>query len=115
MGTFDELLKTAESPKHYGKMDNATKEGMALECGEAVKVFLKIEGEKIKEAKFYGAESMLSKATGELLMEYVEGKKVEEIKKMQKEDMLKLITFELTPSKEALALLPFNALKEALK
>jgi NifU-like protein involved in Fe-S cluster formation len=112
---FDELLKIAEKPKHFGKMENATKEGMALECGEAVKVFLKIEGEKIKEAKFYGAESMLSKAAGELLMEYIEGKKVEEVKKMEKEDMLKLIKFELTPSKEALALLTFNALKEALK
>ncbi|MGB9719463.1 MAG: iron-sulfur cluster assembly scaffold protein [Candidatus Anstonellales archaeon] len=115
MGTFDELLKTAENPKHYGKMENATKEGTALECGEAVKVFLKIEGGKIKEARFYGAESMLSKASGELLMENIEGKKVDEVKKMEKEDMLKLITFELTPSKEALALLTFNALKEALK
>jgi len=115
MNSFNELLKIAEKPKHFGKLEGATKEGVALECGEAVKVFLKIEGEKIKEAKFYGAESMLSKAAGELLMESIEGKKVEDVKKMQKDDMLKLVPFELTPSKEALVLLPFNALKEALK
>lgn len=112
---FNELLKMAENPKHFGKMENATKEGLALECGEAVKVFLNIDNGIIKEAKFYGAESMLSKATGELLMENIEGKSVDDVKKMEKDDMLKLIPFELSPSKEALALLPFNALKEALK
>jgi nitrogen fixation NifU-like protein len=109
------VLEMFKNPKNIGEMENPTvtaDEG-DLQCGDMFRMFLKIENDKIVDAKFLSFGCAANIATGEMTTELVKGKTVEEAEKIQ----IKEIADELggLPAlKMHCAVLAFKTLKKAL-
>jgi NifU-like protein involved in Fe-S cluster formation len=58
-------------------------------CGDTIKLYLKINGNIIKDAKFEYFGCVASAASASVLTELIKGKTLEEAKKITEEDILK--------------------------
>ena len=77
------------NPRNVGKIDNADLIGEAgsLACGDSLKLYLKLDGEKIVDAKFqtFGCGSAV--ASSSILTEMIIGKTLDEAKKITNKDI----------------------------
>jgi nitrogen fixation NifU-like protein len=83
-GMFDELtdlyqqviLDHCKNPRNFHEMPGATcsAQGSNPLCGDQLKLFLTMDGDKIREASFVGSGCCISKASASLLTESVKGK-----------------------------------------
>ena len=111
------ILEHYKNPENFGVLLNANlkfKESNPL-CGDEIQIELKLEKNKVKEAKFIGKGCAISQASADILIDHIKNKSLNEIKKLTKEDLLKLLGIELTPTRLKCALLSLNALKNALE
>jgi len=99
-----------KNPDYAAKLDNPT-------CGDQIELFIKIEGDIVKDAKFIGHGCAISQASASLFTDYLKGKKIQELSKIKKENVLDLIKIDLSknPSRMRCALLSYEAMKKALK
>lgn len=81
-------------------------------CGDRIKVYVKVEKNKIKDARFEGVGCAISMGSADLLMEYIIGKKVSEIKKIKDEQIIKLIGFKPDPARMHCATLALKAIRK---
>jgi nitrogen fixation NifU-like protein len=112
----ENILEHYKNPENFGillKPDIIAKELNTL-CGDEIKIEIKLEKNKVKEAKFFGKGCAISQASADLLMNYIKNKKLNEIKKINKEDVLKLLGIKLTPTRMNCALLPLLTLNKGL-
>jgi len=75
------ILDHARSPRHFGKLENATHhaEGINPLCGDKLKMYFVIDDDgKIAEARFEGSGCAISVASASLLTETVVGLTVQE-------------------------------------
>jgi nitrogen fixation NifU-like protein len=111
----EKVIEMFKNPKNVGEMENPTvtaDEG-DLQCGDIFRMFLKIENDKIVDAKFLSFGCAANIATGSMTTEMVKGKTVEEAEKIQ----IKEIADELggLPAlKMHCAVLAYKTLKKAL-
>jgi len=80
-----ELLERFKNPKHIGELENPTivaQEG-DMHCGDLFKLFLKIESDRIVDAKFLSFGCAANIATGDMTVELIKGKTVDEADKLQ--------------------------------
>ncbi len=112
----EELKEIYRNPAHKGTIKNATVSTHKSNsmCGDDVNLELKIENDKITDAKFNGNACAVSVISSDLLAEEIIGKTVEEAKKITKDDLLKLLDLNLTTSRVKCATLVLSALKDAL-
>jgi nitrogen fixation protein NifU and related proteins len=70
------ILEHNRSPRNYRAMDNAdhTAQGNNPLCGDQVRVWLRMEGDVIKEATFQGSGCAISRASASLMTGAVAGK-----------------------------------------
>ena len=70
------ILDHARSPRHFGKLPDATHsaEGINPLCGDKLKLYFLIDGDDIKEAKFEGSGCAISVASASLLTDLVTGR-----------------------------------------
>lgn len=94
------------------KIKTVTEENVI--CGDKIKVYVKLENDKIKDAKFEGSGCVISMGSADLLMERIIGKKVKEIKNMKDEDITKIIGFTPDPARMHCATLALRALRKIL-
>lgn len=113
----EQFMEIFKSNANFGSMDAPTVSADQLNavCGDKMSVQLKIEGNKVLDAKFTGVACAVSKTSASIITEEVKGKTVEELKKLTERDMLDLIKFDLTASRQQCALLCYHALKKALE
>lgn len=113
----EELMDIYKNPMNKGALKNPSAIGSATNafCGDDVKIYLKIEKDVIKEAKFEGISCAISTISSELLTEALVGKKPEEALKITKGQLLDMMDLNLTTSRVKCATLVLDALKEALK
>src|SRR5262245_53912681 len=88
---FDELsdlyqqviLDHCRNPRNFHELPAATcsAQGHNPLCGDQLKLFLAMDGDKIKDASFVGSGCCISKASASLLTENVKGKAKAEVKK----------------------------------
>ena len=81
----EKVLEHYRHPRNVGKIDNADLIGEAgsLACGDSLKLYIKLDGSVIKDAKFqtFGCGSAV--ASSSILTEMIIGKTLEEAKKAQ--------------------------------
>lgn len=113
----EELIDHYQNPRNYGQLIDADviMELENVSCGDKVKLYLKLDQEKVEDISFEGEGCAIAIATTSLLTEYVKGKTLTKLRKFELEDLLKLIKVELTVSRLKCANLSLETLKKAIK
>ena len=85
----EKVLDHYRNPRNVGKIDNADLIGEAgsLACGDSLKLYIKLEGDKIKDAKFltFGCGSAV--ASSSILTEMIIGKTLDEVRQITNKDI----------------------------
>ncbi|MEY2465872.1 MAG: nitrogen fixation protein NifU [Verrucomicrobiota bacterium] len=78
------ILDHCKKPRNFHEMPQPTcsAQGHNPLCGDQLKLFLTLDGEKIADASFVGSGCCISKASASLLTENVKGKTKAEVQKI---------------------------------
>jgi len=126
------ILDHCKQPRNFHEMPGATRsaQGHNPLCGDQLKLFLTLEGDRVKDISFVGSGCCISKASASLLTEAVKGKTKTEAQKMfeqvhemvttgqVKGDVGKLAVFagvHKFPARVKCAILAWHAVLAALK
>ena len=98
-----------QNPHTQGEVANAL-------CGDELTLFLRLDAKKEKaaEMKFQGEGCALMTAAADMLCEAGTGKSIENLRRFSADDMLALYGEPPSPARLTCALLPYEALKQAL-
>lgn len=110
-----EVMEHYRNPKNVGKIDDADAIGEAgsLTCGDALKIYLKIENDIVTDAKFqtFGCGSAV--ASSSILTEMIIGKPLDEVKKITNKEIAEQLGG-LPPEKMHCSVMGHEALENAL-
>ena len=108
------ILDYYRNPRNYGKIDSpdiVIRDSNPL-CGDEIEIYVKFEGDQVKEVKFTGKGCAISQASASMLTEMVMGKNLEDVKKIGKDDILESLGLpSLGPARIKCALLSLKTLK----
>src|SRR5215471_19950034 len=78
------ILDHCKRPRNFHELPAATcsAQGHNPLCGDQLKLFLTMDGDRIKDASFVGSGCCISKASASLLTENVKGKTKAEVEKI---------------------------------
>ena len=110
----ENILEHLKHPNNSGNLNNydIKVHDINLSCGDEIEIELKLENNKVKDARFQGKGCAISLASADILLENIKGKSLKKIKNITKEDLLKLLGIELTQTRMNCALLSLNTLKQ---
>jgi Fe-S cluster assembly scaffold IscU len=117
MAYSDKVLDHYDNPRNVGSLDkNATDVGTGIvgapECGDVMKLQIKVEGDTIVDAKFktFGCGSAI--ASSSLATEWIKGKKVDEAMRISNTQIVEELA--LPPVKIHCSVLAEDAIKAAI-
>lgn len=112
------IIELYKNPLNFGKMTDADYHAQVDNptCGDRIELFLKVQDGIIAEAKFSGQGCAISQASASLFTGYLKGKNLAALGKITRDDVLGLIKIDLSrnPTRMRCALLPFEAMKQAM-
>ena len=118
MAYSEKVIEHYEKPKNVGSLDSGSDSvGSGLvgapECGDVMKLQIKVENEKIVDAKFktFGCGSAI--ASSSLATEWVKGKTLDEALAIQNTEIVKELS--LPPVKIHCSVLAEDAIKAAIQ
>ena len=114
---YEEILYRYKNPNNFGRIENPDahfKDSNPL-CGDEVEVFLRIENNTIEDMKFIGAGCSISKASTDILADYLIGKEVEEVLEISNNEVLNLININISPMRLKCALLGLVTVKKSIE
>jgi len=86
------ILDHNRSPRNFGEIDNADRvvNGVNPLCGDKLTLYLKLDGDRIEDARFEGTGCAISIASSSLMTERIKGASVDETLELFQEvhDML---------------------------
>ena len=76
----DLIVDHNRAPRNFGRLDPADREAQGFNalCGDKLTVFLRLDGERIAEARFQGSGCAISVASASLMTERVKGLSADE-------------------------------------
>ena len=110
------ILDHYRHPRNYGDLPNANahaKDSNVL-CGDVIEMQLRVNANRIDDARFRGEGCAISMATASMLTEFSKGKSISAIKKLGKEEVIKLLGVDPGPARVECVLLGLNVLKAAI-
>ncbi len=114
----DEIMDHYRNPRNFGCKDcksNATSELHNPSCGDKIQVRVLVENEVVKDICFEGYGCSLSTASASILTEFVKGKTISDTKQLDADKVVQLLNIDVTPARMKCALLPLEAIQEAIK
>jgi nitrogen fixation NifU-like protein len=118
MAYSEKVIEHYEKPRNIGSMDSGSSSvGTGLvgapECGDVMKLQIKVEDDKIIDAKFktFGCGSAI--ASSSLATEWVKGKSLDEAQSIKNTDIVEELS--LPPVKIHCSVLAEDAIKAAIK
>lgn len=78
------IMEHNRRPRNFRELkdSNRSAEGFNPFCGDAITLYLKLEGERITDMGFQGSGCAISRASASLMTETVKGKSTEEIQRI---------------------------------
>lgn len=109
------VIELFKNPKNIGEMENPTVSVVEgdPQCGDMYQMFLKIEDDKIIDAKFLSFGCAANIATGSATTELVKGMTVDEAEKISIKDIARELS--LPSLKMHCAVLAYKALRKAIE
>jgi nitrogen fixation NifU-like protein len=110
------ILDHYRHPRNYGDLPNANahaRDSNVL-CGDVVEMQLRINANKIEEARFRGEGCAISIATASMLTEFSKGKSISEIKGLGNKELVKLLGTDPGPARIECAILGLEVMKAAI-
>lgn len=113
----DEIMDHYRNPRNFGCKDciyNTSSVTHNPSCGDKIIVHAHIDVGIVRDICFEGFGCALSTASASLLTEYVKGKNVGEVCGITTVDVLEILAIEVSPARMKCALLPLEAIQEAV-
>ena len=110
------ILDHYRHPRNYGDLPNANahaRDSNVL-CGDVVEMRLRINANRIEEARFRGEGCAISIATASMLTEFSKGKSISEIKGLGNKELIKLLGTDPGPARIECAILGLKVMKAAI-
>ena len=110
------ILDHYRHPRNYGDLPNANahaRDSNVL-CGDVVEMQLRINANRIEEARFRGEGCAISIATASMLTEFSKGKSISEIKGLGNKELIKLLGTDPGPARIECAILGLKVMKAAI-
>ncbi|WP_462137521.1 iron-sulfur cluster assembly scaffold protein [Candidatus Mycalebacterium sp.] len=113
---MDTLMDHYENPRNFGALDGAdfVRSGGNSGCGDTITVYLKMDGDVVRDIGFEGKGCMVSQAAASLISLKVKGMKAEEISAMGRENMIEILGKEIVVRRPRCSTLVLDTLKGAL-
>jgi nitrogen fixation NifU-like protein len=107
------ILDHSKRPRNCHAMDDATRkaEGYNPLCGDKLKLYLKMEGDVVKDVSFVGSGCAISTASASLMTETLKGKSRQEALKLL-EKFHELLTTDTPVTKELGKLVVFCGVRD---
>jgi nitrogen fixation NifU-like protein len=107
------ILDHTKHPRNCHAMDDATRsaEGYNPLCGDKLKLFIKMDGDVVKDASFLGSGCAISTASASLMTESLKGKTREEALKLL-ENFHDLLTTDTPVTKDLGKLVVFCGVRD---
>jgi nitrogen fixation NifU-like protein len=107
------IIDHSKRPRNYHSMDDANRkaEGYNPLCGDKLKLYLKMDGDIVRDASFEGAGCAISTASASLMTESLKGKTREEALKLL-DKFHELLTTDTPASRDLGKLVVFCGVRE---
>ncbi len=113
----DRILEHYHHPRHHGTCAAASHHAEARNptCGDALKVTLTIEGNRITCARFDGDGCAISQSAADILMTHINDASVQTLKQMDARAMLDLLGIPISAGRMKCALLALETAHRAVE
>ena len=97
----DTILEHNKNPRNFREIENADREALGNNplCGDALKVYVKMDGETVADVAFKGSGCAISKASASMMTQAVKGRSREEAEQLFSE-FHEMVTGGLDPENE---------------
>lgn len=112
-----QIVDLAKNPIHRGEMVEATltHSGVNVTCGDHVRLYLKLEGDRVEKVSWEGEGCAISVAAVCLLCDALKGMTVAEVKALTNQSMFEFLGIrELGPARVKCAVLCLETVQGAL-
>ena len=112
----DKVMDHFANPRNVGEIETADGVGQVgnAKCGDIMKMYLKIDGGKITDAKFQTFGCAAAIATSSVATQLIKGKTVEDALKLTNKDVIEMLD-ELPAQKLHCSVLAEEAIKAAVE
>jgi nitrogen fixation NifU-like protein len=112
----ENILDHYGNPRNEGVLENPdiSRERQNPVCGDVVRLDIKLEDGRVKEARFRGQGCVISMASASMFTEEIKGKTISELQELDEEDIFDMLGVELGPSRVHCGVLPLKVMQEAL-
>jgi len=112
----EEILDHYKNPHNKGKLPEATHAHRAANplCGDEIEMQMIIKDGIVSDVRFDGTGCAISVAAASMLTDKLKGLSQSDAESLSKEDILEMLQIEIGPVRLKCALLPLDAVREAL-